>query len=105
MNKLEKIAVLKRFEEIMRVRYGKIQKEVPFNKIMATKRRFRADYLIGRKTIVEINGGQWINGRHNRGGVGYERDLQKMNLAQRHGFRYFQFTYEMLKDIKNLDVI
>lgn len=71
--------------------------EVVFNKIMDTKRRFRADYLINNNIILEINGGQWTNGRHNRGGKGYENDLTKMNLSQENGFKYIQFTYEMLQ--------
>ena len=65
---------------------------------MPTNRRFRADYYLPNlKTIIEVNGGQYINGRHNRGGVGYENDLTKLNLAQRHGFKIYQFTYEMIK--------
>jgi hypothetical protein len=47
--------------------------------------------------MVEINGGQWIRGRHNRGGEGYEEDLTKLNLAQSFGFKVYQFTYEMLE--------
>ena len=34
---------------------------------------------------------------HNRGGKGYENDLQKINLAQRNGYTVFQYTYEMLQ--------
>jgi len=62
-------------------------------------RRFRFDYVIHPNTdriAVEINGGQWINGRHNRGGKAYENDLEKSNLAQANGWLYLQFTYEML---------
>ena len=66
---------------------------------MDTKRRFRADYFIykaSRNCIVEINGGQWVNGRHNRGGEGYENDLTKLNLANENNYEVYQFTYEML---------
>lgn len=34
---------------------------------------------------------------HNRGGKGYETDLQKINLAQRNDYKVFQYTYEMLQ--------
>ena len=75
-----------------------VYKEAVFKDIMPTKRRFRADYYLPNlKTIIEVNGGQYINGRHNRGGAGYENDLTKLNLAQRHGFKIYQFTYEMIK--------
>lgn len=77
--------------------YKDVQTEVVFNKIMDTNRRFRADYFVpSEKIIIEVNGGQYVNGRHNRGGKGYENDLTKMNLAQKHGFKYYQFTYQML---------
>lgn len=72
-------------------------KEVVYNKIMPTKRLFRADfYCPNLKVLIEVNGGQWTNGRHTRGGVGYENDLTKLNIAQFNGFKVYQFTYEML---------
>ena len=87
---LELETYLKRFDEV--------QKETTFNKIMPTKRLFRCDFLCPNlKVIIEVNGGQWTNGRHTRGGVGYENDLTKLNIAQLHGFKIFQFTYEMLE--------
>ena len=77
-------------------RFGQVHTEVVFSKIMPTKRRFRADFFLEPNVIVEVNGGQWVGGRHNRGGS-YEKDLEKMNLAQANGFMYFQYTYEMLR--------
>ena len=72
--------------------------EVPFSHFIKTKRKFRADFLCPNLSlIVEVNGGQWINGRHNRGGKNYENDLNKLNLAQVHGYHVMQFTYEMLE--------
>jgi very-short-patch-repair endonuclease len=79
-------------------KYKDVEEEVVFNKVMNTKRRFRADYMIHDiKVIIEINGGQWIRGRHNRAGKGYENDLTKLNLAQYNDYKIYQFTYEMLK--------
>ncbi len=93
----------------MKCKYEVIE-EVVFNKIMPTKRLYRADYLINGNIIVEINGGQYTGGRHTRAGkvkgkpyTQYENDLNKLNLAQFHGFKVFQFTYEQLqrKDYKD----
>jgi very-short-patch-repair endonuclease len=77
---------------------GQSMAEVPFSHIMPTKRKFRADFFCpNRKTIIEVNGGQFNSGRHTRGGTGYQNDLFKINLAQYHGFKVYQFTYEMLE--------
>jgi hypothetical protein len=46
---------------------------------------------------VEINGGVWTGGRHIRG-VGYQKDLEKLNLAQAAGWRVFQFTPQQFKN-------
>jgi len=101
MNALKRTALIQEFESFLKKEHWGVRKEVVFNTIMETKRRFRADYLIHhtflKDTIIEINGGQWNGGRHNRGGKGYENDLTKLNLAQKNGFRVLQFTYEMLE--------
>lgn len=81
-------------------------KEVSFNKIMNTKRLFRADFFCPNLSlIVEVNGGQFINGRHTRGGKGYENDLEKLNLAQANGFNVLQFTYQMLERGEHCKII
>jgi very-short-patch-repair endonuclease len=82
-----------------------VQTEPVYSHIMPTKRRFRADFLCPTlKIMVEINGGVFVNGRHTRGGGGYETDLIKLNLAQMNGFKVFQFTYQMLEkgELNNL---
>ena len=80
--------------------------EVPFKSIMPTRRMYRADFLCPTfKVIVEINGGQFVSGRHNRGGEGYENDIAKINLAQMHGYRVLQFTYQMLQRGEHLTLI
>jgi len=87
-------------------RFDEVQKEKTFNKIMPTKRLFRCDYILPNlKIIVEVNGGQWTNGRHNRGGKGYENDLMKLNIAQKNGYKVYQFTYEMLMRMEYRDFI
>ena len=98
-------ALLFEFENYLK-RFDEVQKEKTFNKIMPTKRLFRCDYLLPNlKIIVEVNGGQWTNGRHNRGGKGYENDLMKLNIAQKNGYKVYQFTYEMLMRMEYRDFI
>jgi len=80
--------------------------EAPFSRFLPTKRRFRADFLCPNlKMIVEVNGGQFTRGRHVRGGKGYETDLEKINLAQMHGYKILQFTYEMLERGEHLKIL
>lgn len=81
---------LKKFDPWMR-------EEVVFSKLIkGCRRKFRADFYCPHSMlIVEINGGEWIQGRHTRA-VGYQNDLEKCNLAQLHGYYYLQYTYEQL---------
>jgi len=59
-------------------------------------RRFRADFAIpAARLLIEVQGGHWVNGRHNRGS-GYEQDLVRQNLAQVHGWRMLQYTTGMV---------
>ena len=89
--------LLKEFEQFLKKNNIEFETEKVFSKIMPTKRKFRADYYVKKmKIIVEINGGQYMNGRHNRGGQGYENDLIKSNLANVNGFYYLQYTYQQL---------
>ena len=99
-------ALLQEFETFLYKNKIHFEKEVMYKKLFDTKRQFRADYVLYKIKngvinelfiMVEINGGQFINGRHNRGGKGYETDLQRINLAQRNDYKVFQYTYEMLQ--------
>lgn len=54
------------------------------------ERRWRFDYAhLPSKTAIEINGGVWSGGRHNRG-AGYLRDREKVNMAQMFGWKVFE---------------
>lgn len=98
MDKFKRHILIKEFEKFLTKRFGRFSKEIVFKTFMSTSRKFRADYLcFDAGVIIEINGGQYINGRHNRGGKGYENDLTKLNIAQVNGFKIYQFTYEMLE--------
>lgn len=65
----------------------KYQKEYKFS-----ERKFRFDYALpDYKIAIEIEGGVWIRGRHNRA-LGYKRDLEKYNLATTMGWRILRYT-------------
>ena len=58
-------------------------------------RKWRADFAWSDiKLIVEIEGGEWINGRHNRN---LAKDASKYNMACVLGWRVLRFTGSMLK--------
>lgn len=68
----------------------------PEHKFMA-KRRFRFDFaFVGQKLAIEIEGGTWMRGRHNRA-QGFEQDCSKYNLAVLEGWRVLRYTGDMLK--------
>ena len=61
------------------------------------KRKFRFDYCYTKhKLAIEIEGGIWINGRHNRAS-GFIKDMEKYNIACILGYRILRFTIQDLK--------
>jgi len=55
-------------------------------------RLWRFDYALPHMMIaIEIEGGVWSSGRHNRG-LGFVADLSKYNAAVSLGWRLFRFT-------------
>lgn len=70
--------------------------EVPFAKCL------RLGYLadlgwVEERIIAEINGQIWRKGGHNSGG-GLKRDYFKQSMAGLLGFRYFEFSPDMVED-------
>lgn len=56
------------------------------------ERRWRFDYAVpGAKIAIELEGGIWMVGRHNRG-KGYQADLDKYNRAVALGWSVFRFS-------------
>jgi len=55
-------------------------------------RNFRCDfYLPDYNTIIEIEGGQWVNGRHQRG-FGFKQDIEKYNEIAFAGYHLIRLT-------------
>lgn len=60
-------------------------------------RKWRFDYAwLDSLVAVEIDGGIWARGRHSRG-AGILKDNEKINAAQKLGWRVFRFTPQQLK--------
>ena len=56
------------------------------------KRRFRADFYLKKyNCLIEIEGGIWNQGRHNRG-FGYAQDVRKYNDYILAGYKLIRFT-------------
>ena len=61
------------------------------------ERRWRLDLaFIPRLLAVEIEGGIWINGRHNRSS-GYLKDIEKYNELAILGWRLLRFTPDQVR--------
>lgn len=59
-------------------------------------RRWRFDWaFIEQKVAVEVEGGIWTQGRHNRG-AGFLADMDKYNTAATLGWRLLRVTPEQL---------
>lgn len=61
-------------------------------------RKWRFDFAWPEARVAaEVNGGTWVNGRHNRASS-IASDYEKVNAAQLLGWRVYQFTGDMVKD-------
>jgi hypothetical protein len=62
----------------------------------APPRNWKSDFFIPNKLLVEIEGGLFQNGRHNRAS-GYIADLEKYNRAAILGFTLLRYTPQQVK--------
>lgn len=68
-------------------------------------RRWRFDFAWStRRLALEIDGGTWSGGRHNRP-RGYEADCEKANEALLLGWRVLRVTGAMVEDGRALDYL
>jgi very-short-patch-repair endonuclease len=68
-------------------------------------RKWRFDYAFpAHKTAVEVDGGLWIQGRHNRP-KGYINDMEKFNTAASMGWVVLKFTPDELYKSATLNLI
>lgn len=69
-----------------------------YEKYFHPSRKWRADaYLPEYNVLIEIDGGTWTNGRHNRA-QGFEADCEKLNAAALLGYHVLRFTSNMVTD-------
>jgi very-short-patch-repair endonuclease len=67
-------------------------------------RKWRFDFLLAKGIAVEVDGGVWIHGRHNRG-QGMEDDNIKNNEALLLGYRILYFSTGQVKSGDAIAVI
>lgn len=61
-------------------------------------RRWRFDYAWPLRLLaLEVEGGQWVNGRHNRGS-GQIADMEKYSAAALLGWRILYYTPQQMRD-------
>ncbi len=69
----------------------------------ALRRMWRFDFAWpDRKLAVEVEGGMWIRGRHQRA-KGFAADAEKYNAAAALGWRVLRFTSDMVEDGRAID--
>lgn len=65
--------------------------------VFASPRKWRADFAhVAARLLVEVEGGVWKNGAHNRG-KGFTEDCEKYNAAAMLGWTLLRFTTDMVK--------
>jgi very-short-patch-repair endonuclease len=71
------------------------------------ERRWRADFAhVEARVLIEVEGGIWVNGRHNRA-AGFNADLEKYLAAGLAGWRVFRFGPDQItmENVERLAVL
>jgi hypothetical protein len=71
------------------------------------KRKWLMDFywdLGDRKICAEVDGGEWVRGRHSRG-KGFISDCEKLNAAQEMGIEVYRFAGTMVKDNRAIETL
>lgn len=97
---------------IIHIENGLTRAGVPFTKEYKFHpvRKWLFDFVIGacedeilkHRLAIEFNGGVFSGGRHTQG-MGYVKDMEKVNHAQLEGYRVLQYTSMDLRE-KNLGI-
>lgn len=62
------------------------------------KRQFRFDFVHRfSKVAIEINGGNWVRGRHTQAGP-LNKEYEKLNLVQMEGYQVFILDNKMITE-------
>lgn len=73
------------------------EQPVPQYKFALPERKWVADWaFVKSRVLVEIDGGQWVNGGHNRGS-GRIKDMERDNWCVLHGWRVLRYTPQQIK--------
>lgn len=68
-------------------------------------RKWRFDFaIVDKKIAIEVEGGIWEYGRHNRA-AGFLGDMEKYNEAAALGWRLLRFTPKELLTVKSIELI
>jgi very-short-patch-repair endonuclease len=70
-------------------------------------RRWRADFALPKENprlLVEVEGGVWVQGRHQRG-KGFEDDCEKYASAMMEGYAVLRVTPRQIMNMKAIDWI
>jgi very-short-patch-repair endonuclease len=84
-------------EEELAMHLRALHLPVPEREHRFCNRRWRFDFAWpAQKVAVEVDGGQWVNGRHNRP-KGYQADCEKLAEAACLGWRVIRVTPDMIR--------